>query len=128
MTKTIFYNFMSKENADKNFDLVKAYFEDARRELQKRYPGIKFIIMKYPGKIDYDENHQMLKNDYYLHYIFRTPRWKELEDEGFIILDLTKYIDVNLSDEKYTFPDGHPNAKAWDIITERLVGDIIKPI
>ncbi len=121
------FKILSRENADKNFDLLKLYFEDARRELQKRYPGIKFIILKYPVEDEYYD-YELYPDYYYYEYTFKSPRWKELEQEGFIIVDLLKCIDVDLSSKKYTFPDGHPNAKAWDIITERLSKDIITKI
>ena len=53
-----------------------------------------------------------------------TERWKELEDEGFIIYDLSKKLDTDITTNDYTFPDGHPNTKAWDIVSEKLVKDL----
>ena len=45
-----FSHQLAKENNDKNFDLMKLYFEKSKEELEKRFPKIKFIIIKYPSK------------------------------------------------------------------------------
>lgn len=120
--KYIIHNkIFANENKDINFDLLKLYFEESRKELQKRYPNIKFIIIKHPCSIATladigEENVQK--------YTYITPRWKELEDEGFIVYDLLDKLDVDITSNEYTFPDSHPNEKAWDVVTKKLVEDL----
>lgn len=104
-----------RENDDKNFDLVKLYFEEARRELQKRYPDIKFIIIKHPI-FTYEENQK--PNIYY------TERWKELEKEGFIIYDINLRLNKDFRQDKYILPDRHPNENAWTVLSKQFVKDL----
>lgn len=119
----IFKNLLSEKNRDKNFDLLKLYFEETRREFQKRYPNIKFIIIKHPyGMRTLQKDHEF---PYTIGYSYYTPRWKELEDEGFIIYDLKdKFQNIDFESDEYTFPDGHPNEKAWDVVAKQLVNDL----
>ncbi len=113
--------YLSQKNKDKNFDLIKLHFEEARKELQKRYPNVKFIILKHPC----DTERTPFEVGYYIIDSYTTPRWKELEDEGFIVKDLKTYIpNINFESQEYTFPDGHPNQKAWDAVAEKLVKDL----
>ncbi len=113
---------LNAKNDDKNFDLVKLHFEEARKELQKRYPNVKFIIIKHP----YSLSTTQIGGNYSLAYNYITPRWKELEDEGFIIIDLLKdFPGTNFESEEYTVPNGHPNSKAWDIVVKKLIKYII---
>ena len=112
--------YLNKKNDDKNFDLIKLHFEEARKELQKRYPNVKFIIIKHPFGV-------MTSNDmdsYSLLNSYTTKRWQELEDEGFLVYDLKDVLDVDITSDEYTFPDGHPNEKAWNIVTKKLVKDL----
>lgn len=120
MKNFIFTKYLSEANNDKNFDLIKLYFKEARRELQKRYPNIKFIILKHPSGLKGISPNEI----YSLGYSYTTPRWKELEDDGFIIYDLKDRLNIDITEDKYTFPDGHPNIKAWDIITDKLTKDL----
>jgi|GEM_PF-1301040 len=111
-------NLLKNEYKDKHFNFLKLHLEETRKELQKRYPNIKFIIIKYPQKL--------LREGMVLDtvkYAFYTDRWKELEDEGFIIYDLDKKLNVDITNDEYSLPDQHPNEKAWDVITEQLVKD-----
>ncbi len=108
---------MIPENQDKNFDLLKLYFTESRKELQKRYPNIKFIIVKYPS-YSYGAQHDSSNN------IFISNRWKELEDLGFIVYDLNEKVNVNLKDDEYTLADQHPNGKAWEIVSKTIVSDL----
>jgi hypothetical protein len=95
---------------------MKRYFLQTRYELQKRYPDIKFIIVKYPV---YDENTQ------YQEKIYNSEIWKELEKDGFLIYDLKKEINADLTQNEYILSDRHPSPKAWQIITPKFVHDCI---
>lgn len=120
MQNFIFPKYLSKKNDDKNFDLIKLHFIETRKELQKKYPNIKFIIIKHP----FGQKYSSPKDLYSLDYSYTTPRWKELEDEGFIVYDLKDRMNVDITDDEYTFPDGHPNSKAWDIIIDKMTKDL----
>lgn len=98
---------MNEKNQNKNFDLLKKHFVESKNAIQKKYPKTKFIILKYPFSLNmwYSTNN----------------RWKELEKEGFIVLDLEQLTGRDLTQKKYKLADGHPNEKAWDLIVPKLV-------
>lgn len=115
MEKHIYNKWLNNESRkDELFDLMKRYFEEMRRALQARYPDIKFVIIKYP----------LLEHNAVSKYIESSERWKELEDEGFIIYDISKEFNVNFNDSEYRLPDGHPKANAWEIVSRQLVRDL----
>lgn len=101
------YTYNTKRQ-DKNFNLMKTYFIESRKKLVENYPNIKFIIVKYP----YSGCNQ---------WYYYTPRWKELEKQGFIVVDLEKILKEDLLTDEYRLPDGHPNEKAWNLIVPELV-------
>lgn len=100
---------------NENFDLLKIHFLETKYELQKRFPNIKFIILKFPV-VNLNSNPRFKGFE-------QISRWKELEKD-FIVYDLTKELNVNLLDEQYLIDDGHPNEKAWEIVTKKLVKDL----
>ncbi len=108
-------------NEEENFDFVKAHFIEARKNLQKTFPNLKFVIIKYPYNTDNPDFYNKESNEYANMNCFFSKRWKELEDEGFIILDVEKLTGINVNDKKYQIPDKHPNEKAWDIITPKVI-------
>lgn len=91
--------------------LFRKYMLQTREELQKRYPNIKFIILKFPQQHEYDE-----EEDYTL--------WNQLKKDGFIVYDLKKELDFDITATEYLLPDAHPNAKAWEIITPKFIKDV----
>lgn len=120
MKNKVFPQYLSFENSDENFDLIKNHFIESKKELQKRYPNIKFIIIKHP----FGTKGICPQDEYELWSTYSTNRWKELEDEGFIIHDLGKFYDIDFESDEYTVPDGHPNAKAWNVVVKKLVKDL----
>ena len=80
----------------------------------EKYPDVKFIIIKHPV------SKKMIENDYF----YNTERWKELEKEGFIVVDLAKDLDFDITSKEYILPDMHPNKKAWQIVIPKLVKDL----
>jgi len=100
---------------DELFDLMKLYFEESRAALKEKYPDIKFVIIKYPLGIDGVSFNE---------YIYNTERWRELEEEGFIVYDLKEKAGADITKKEYILPDAHPNAKAWEIISRRLINDL----
>lgn len=109
--------FTNTKNFDKNFDLLKLHFKEARKEFQKHYPDTKFIIIKHPCGYD-----TVFKD--FRYYAYETNRWKELEDDGFIIFDLNKEFNEDFKSTDLTLPDGHPNAKAWNLVISKLVSKL----
>ena len=110
------------KDKDKNIEFIKLHFIQARNELKKRYPNIKFIILKYP--FNYYEGNDY-SNDIYEKAnmeSYKDTRWSDLEKEGFIIIELNKdIIGFDVNDKEYQLPDGHPNTKAWEIIAPKVV-------
>ena len=85
--------------------------------MKKHYPDIKFIIIKYPS-----DGYSM--DEPVPAAVYNSYRWKEFQNEGFIIYDLGQNINIDFSDKTFTLPDGHPNARTWKIITPKLVKDL----
>ena len=105
--------YILKSN-DTKFDFYKLHIERAKKSLNKKYPNTKFVIVIYNPNLD---THKLPP--------FRTTRWKELENEGFIIIDFSGPEYEYLEEEEYLSGDGHhPSGKAWDalvpIIKEKL--------
>lgn len=106
--KFIIDNFVSnKKNNDEKFDFLKMHLEESKKLSDEHFPGSKFVILKYCND----------NSDWSLN----TDRWKELEKEGFIVLDTKTLTRKDLSLKQYTLPDSHPNEKAWDVVTPALV-------
>lgn len=104
-----------RKDLNKTFDIVKLHFEEARKELTKRYPNIKFIILKHPqfrleGELDI--------------ILYQSERWDELRNEGFIIYDLEKDLGVDVLALDYALPDSHPNANLWNLVSHKLKNDL----
>ncbi len=106
-------NFYDRQSVDAHSGLFKAYITESRKELQKRYPNMKFIIIKHP----IDEQH-------YNNPVYNCKVWEELKNEGFIIYDLKKEADIDIMSEQYALPDKHPNEAAWDAVTPKFVKDL----
>lgn len=115
LERYFYSNQLKKEFNDKNFDIMKLYFEKSKEELEKRFPNIKFVIIKYPSKQIGNKDHEE---------IYNSTRWSELEKEGFKVIDLKTYVKADLTSFDYLFKDAHPNQKAWEVITDKFARDI----
>lgn len=100
---------------DKKFDRLKLYMYATREELLKRYPDIKMVILVYHPELCVGYNN--------IDKPFRTDRWKELEDDGFIIIRLdTPEFDYLKETEYLSESDKeHPSGKAWDKIVPVVI-------
>lgn len=100
-----FNKLMFKHKSDKTkFDFLKLHLEKAQKAMLKINPNAKFVIVVYHPEAFMCEP-------------FYTDRWKELEEEGFIVIrfDSDKY-NYLLKDE-YIAPDHvHPSGKAWQVL------------
>lgn len=103
----------SKIVQDYLFNYMKLHYMEIKKDLEKINPNIKVVIIVYA-------DHPFL--DWFIH----TEHWKELEDEGFIVIPVNKYLPQLREKKGYMIPnDGHPSAKAWTEITE-LITDKLK--
>lgn len=98
--------FSLNHDFNRNFDSLEQYFVESKKITDKKFPNSKFIILKYLE----------MEGSEFLY----TSRWKELEKKGFTIIDTKSLTGKNLYLNKYKLPDGHPNEKAWDLITPAL--------
>ena len=88
-----------------NYKLFISILNESHKNLIKKYPNAKFIIIEYNAD---DLNKYK----------------KEIEQSGWNLYntyDILGY-EINLEDDKYHFPnDPHPTEAAWDIITDKFV-------
>jgi hypothetical protein len=91
---------------------MKKYFEKSREEMQKVWgKNFKFVILKY----DEGDNSKYISSE----------RWKELEDEGFIVLNTTDLVGRVLNQtEDLAFDNFHPAEKVWDMLIPKIVKEI----
>ena len=102
------------ESDDKKFDRFKLYIYAIKNELIKRYPKIKVAILVYHPEPDTMVTHHIKP--------FRTERWKELEDDGFIVLRFDKPEFDYLKEKEYISEDEvHPSGKAWDKLVPIII-------
>ena len=93
---------------DKNFDFIKLHFLKAKKLIDEKFPSSKLVILRYEEEVN--------------NPIWSSERWKELEDEGIIVIDSYSLTNEHLNTEEYRLSDNvHPNEKAWDLIVPKLV-------
>ena len=100
-----FSNFMySIKSNNEKFDLLKLYLEECKKSIESKNPNCKMVVIVYNSKKSYIENI----------FPFHTDRWKELEDEGFTVINLDTEEYDYLAEREYVAEDNlHPSAKAW---------------
>ena len=104
-----FKYLLNEKHFNQNFNILKAIFEESYRIIREHYPNAKFIILKYNEINGFDSSY------------FYTPRWAELEKEGFIIIDAEKLTGKNLKAKEYICDDNyHPSEKAFEDIASAL--------
>lgn len=103
----------SKIDAMENFILLNSIFLESKEALQKRYPNLKFIILRY--QVDGEDNFRELP------YM-----WETLKNQGFIVINSSDLIGrkfVNNTDD--TVADGyHPSELAWDLLVPALIKEL----
>ena len=82
------------------------HFDAAKKEIQKHWKDVKFVIFVYSAK---DVEREFLK--------------RMQKEKGYNIIFLDELSDINFKVEKYQISknDIHPNEKAWDTIIPLLV-------
>ncbi len=91
--------------------LFRELIKECRKEIQKRYPNVKFVILLYRERLFYH-------NEEYDNKI-----WQDLKDDGFIVIDSYDLVGDELNSDKYILSqeDEHPNAEAWKILMPKFV-------
>lgn len=103
--------FFQNQNPDSEYNLLRLYLTECKKELVKHYPLAKFVIIVYA---DIDDHWSVKK--------FHTDRWTELEKDGFIIINLDKREYKYLTKGEYVAKDSvHPSAKAWEELTPMIM-------
>ncbi len=88
--------------------LFKLYMKETKDKLKTNLKNSEFLILVY----EYNPTYKEMK------------MFKELEKDGFKIIYLDKILNVNIHDKKYKLEDGHPNAKAWEVIVPALAKEL----
>ncbi len=111
-----YVNYMLNNNeqyAKRQTELNKAEFIEFKHILQAKYPNAKFIILLMYNRPFYEK-------EYFNNFA------KELEDEGYKIINIPKDIGVNIDEPQYKQDDGHPNAKYWEDVMPELARKIVE--
>ncbi len=106
-------NFIIKQKSDdEKFDFFKLHLLEFKKSLGPEFKDTKIVILLYPP--NYKDSSHFPK--------FTTDRWSELEDEGFIIIDLyNDKFSHFVKDEYRTVDEVHPSGKAWDEIIPVII-------
>ena len=115
--KSYYDNKITEKYSQNISDAIFLYFMSARNELQKRYPNIKFVILKHP---------HFIGDSWLYDKIYNSKLWKKLEDEGFYIYDMNTCIDSDIFnvEEGYILIDNHPGPKLWQDMSLKLKEDL----
>jgi len=107
MQNFIYNRFFKLQKENDNMDLVIKYFKKSKKLFEQHYPDAKCVILLYPTGQD--------------NYIF-SKKWKELEQDGFIVINANELVKDDLTKDEYKLDDkSHPNSKAWRLICDKLV-------
>lgn len=103
----LWFNMLSD---NQKFDRLKLYIFTIKEELEKRYPGIKLVVIVYNPNADTTTHH--LKP-------FRTERWSELEQAGIIVIrfDSPEYDFLQKEEYLSEVDYQHPGPKVWETLT-----------
>lgn len=117
------YLFTNQSFDDINvfFDYLKFVFKTMKSEVDKAFPGAKFIILLYDENLD--DVYELHRNFY--DKLFSSPRWKELEEYGITTVSTKELVgftmtrDYMLKNDFIEHP--HPSKEAWEIIVPKFV-------
>ena len=120
LVKSIYYQIDTKRNdfepniKEQNNLLAYYIFTESFQILKKKYPNIKFIILRYETEEDLAEEYENEKI------------WENLKKQGIIIINSSdligrkfKYASEDTCEDQY-----HPSEKAWDLLVPKLIEQI----
>ena len=95
--------------------LFMATIEASVKEMKKKYPNSKFVLLEYP-------EFAICRNEPWAETSFLKPEEiEQLEKMGVIYLSVEDLIGNKLCEKKYRASDGeHPGALAWDVLVPKL--------
>ncbi len=105
LLKNIYFMYFDQDNLKKHSRLINAYFLAIHKEIKKKYPNAKFVILMY--------------NDIGNHFGLRM---KPLKEDGIDIIFTSQLTRINLCGQGFHLAedDYHPSEEAWDIVTPAL--------
>lgn len=104
----------SPKNKEYNSKLTKKLFIESKNELQKKYPNIKFVILRYETEDDETEKFE------------KEEMWNDLEENGFKIIKTSDLIGrkFKYASEDTTFDQYHPSEKAFESLVQPLIKEL----
>lgn len=108
---------------EKNLELIEELFEESKEIAEEKYPNLKnFIILRFPPdwetleKLEeYSLYDKIAKAEYHM--------WKELEEEGFIIVDATTLTNVDLNRQRHFATDCSIKPETLDLIIPAFIAE-----
>ena len=102
-----FSNYMFNKVTDEDIIL---YFNEAKKEITKRWKNTRFIILIYPIKNSQEQDKILTE---------------KLKNSNFEVINISDIVNVDLTKQEYKWLDGwHPAAKTWEIIVPPLVKEL----
>lgn len=96
----------------KRFELLKLYLKEMKRELNDKYPNIKFVFLIYNKNYKLD-NISNLK--------FTDKMLEEIKRLDIDVVDLEDFFGNKLYEDKYRYVGHHPSTQAWQEIVPKLI-------
>lgn len=113
INKIILPYIAEKQVSDKSFNLLEKYFIETRKEIEKHWKNVKFIIL------DYDNDNYIFNN---YPEILNKQNADKLTKDGFTVIKVSELTDIPLTEGYYLDEgDTHPNEAAWNVITPLFV-------
>ena len=120
LVKSFFYQIDTKINdsepntKEQNNILAYYIFTESFKILKKKYPNIKFIILRYETEEDLAEEYE------------DKEIWENLKKQGIIIINSSDLIGrkFRYASEDTCEDDYHPSEKAWELLIPKLIEKI----
>lgn len=106
-----FFDFLLNKNSLYQHyceNLLFLHFSQIKKYIDKNFKNTKFVILLYAESPHFEKIAPLL------------------EEQGIIIIRIKEEYGYNLYNDGYQLPDGHPNAKVWEIITPKLYESLVK--
>ncbi len=105
---TLKYNFEEKNNLDGLFKLFCLYITEINDEIKAKFKvkdkPTQFVVLVY--KENGNEN------------------WDILREQGIKVIKINDLLGFDINTPEYKFLDGHPNPKAWEVITPEVIKEL----